>query len=254
MINLSGKGVLITGGSRGIGAACARFFARAGADVAIIYHRDARAASGVIRELRRIRGSGGRAVAVRADIRNYRECTRALKTAITSIRHVHILINSAGIWESSPIEKLTPSIWRRTLEVNLGGTINMTRAVVGGMKSRKNGTIINIASTAGQRGEAEHAHYAASKGGVIALTKSLAVELAPAGIRVNAVSPGWVDTDMVAGVLSRRNNRKAIEKSIPLRRVASPDDVAGPVLFLASDLSKHITGADISVNGGSVLL
>jgi len=250
MIDLTGRRVLITGGSRGIGAACASLFALAGADVAIIYYRGSAAAAGIVK---RHRGGPGRVVAVRGDVRDYPGCRRALKTAIKTIGPIDILVNSAGIWERSPIEQLSERVLKRTLDTNLTGTINMIRAVVGHMKSRKTGVIVNIASTAGQRGEAFHAHYAASKGGVIALTKSLAVELAPYRIRVNAVSPGWVDTEMVSGVLSNRRQRKAIEKSIPRGRVASAEDIAGPVLFLASDLSKHITGADISVNGGSLL-
>jgi 3-oxoacyl-[acyl-carrier protein] reductase len=251
MIALSGRSVLITGGSRGIGAACAVLFAKSGASVAIIYGRARPSAMEVLRD---IRGSGGQGIAIRADVRDFADCMDAVKITRKSFGSVDILVNSAGIWEGSSIDTLSAAKWKRTLEINLGGTINMVRAAVGIMKSKKSGVIVNIASTAGQRGEAGHAHYAASKGGVIALTKSLAVELAPFGIRVNSVSPGWVDTEMVSGVLGRPKNRKAIEKSIPRGSIATAGDIAGPVLFLASDLSKHIVGADISVNGGSVLL
>jgi 3-oxoacyl-[acyl-carrier protein] reductase len=139
------------------------------------------------------------------------------------------------------------------MAVNLDGTMHMIRAALPSMIRRKDGIIINIASTAGQRGEADHSHYAASKGAVIALTKSLGVELIRRGIRVNCVSPGWVDTDMVAGTLKKRGELKKILDAIPRGRVATAMDIAGPVLFLASDLSVHLVGANIPVNGGSVL-
>ncbi len=251
MVSLAGRRVLVTGGSRGIGAASAILLARSGADVGIVYSRDAVAAGKVVDGIER---AGRTGIAVRGDVRRYADCTRAVKTVQKWIGPVDILVNSAGIWEEGPIGTLTPERWKRTLEINLGGTINMIRAVVRSMKARNSGIIINIASTAGQRGEANHSHYAASKGGIIALTKSLAVELAPYGIRVNSISPGWVDTRMVSRVLDRPRLRAAIRKSIPRGRIATPDEIAGPVLFLASDLSKHLIGADLPVNGGSVLV
>jgi len=251
MIDLSGRRVLITGGSRGIGAACAIIFAQSGADVGILYNSSVLASK---RVLRKIEAEGRKGVAISVDIRKFEDCARAVRAAIKSIGHPDILVNSAGIWERGPIETLSSVKWKRTIDVNLGGTINMIRAVVPLMKSLKQGIIINIASTAGQRGESDHSHYAASKGGIISLTKSLAVELAPVGIRVNSISPGWVDTQMVSRVLGRPGKLKEIEKSIPRGRIASPEEIAGPVLFMASDLAKHINGEDLSVNGGSVLL
>lgn len=251
MIDLTGKNVLITGGSRGIGAACAMLFARSGADVGIVYNSAVSASKEVTRRIERL---SRRCVAIRGDVRDYAQCTAAVKIALKSLGSIDILVNSAGIWESASIEKLTESRLKKTMDINLGGTINMVRAVVGIMKTRKTGIIINIASTAGQRGEALHAHYAASKGAVIALTKSLAIELAPDGIRVNSISPGWVDTGMVSRVIRNPRELRSIQKSIPRGMVASPEDIAGPILFLASDLAKHIIGANISVNGGSVLV
>ncbi len=250
MIYLDGQKVVITGGSRGIGAACAVLFARAGADVGILYRSDKRAADGVAASVRKL---GKNALIVRVDVSDMKECTNAVRTVTRELGSVDILVNSAGIWEYAPVGRMSTAKWGKTIRINLDGTMNMIRAVVPTMISRKYGRIINIASTAGQRGEAEHSHYAASKGGVIALTKSLGVELIPRGIWVNCVSPGWVDTDMVSGTLKNRRRKKQIVESIPRARIASAMDVAGPVLFLASNLADHIVGANISVNGGSVL-
>jgi 3-oxoacyl-[acyl-carrier protein] reductase len=144
-------------------------------------------------------------------------------------------------------------VWKETMEVNLDSVFYFTNAVVPHMKNQKQGWIINVASTAAVRGEALHSHYAASKGALLSLTKSLAVELAPCNIRVNCVAPGWVDTDMCAESFSDPAFRESVRQSIPLKRIPSPEDIAGPILFLASDLSRHITGAVININGGSVL-
>jgi 3-oxoacyl-[acyl-carrier protein] reductase len=139
------------------------------------------------------------------------------------------------------------------MEVNLDSVYYFTNAVVPNMKKQRQGWIINVASTAAVRGEALHSHYAASKGALVALTKSLAVELAPYNIRVNCVAPGWVDTDMCTEVFSDPSFKESVRQSIPLKRIPPPEDIAGPILFLASDLARHVTGAIINVNGGSVL-
>ncbi|MEE9389774.1 MAG: SDR family NAD(P)-dependent oxidoreductase, partial [Candidatus Aminicenantaceae bacterium] len=144
-------------------------------------------------------------------------------------------------------------IWAETMKINLDGVFHTCNAVVPFMKEKKRGWIINVSSTAAVRGEAFHSHYAASKGALVSLTKSLAVELAPFNIRVNCVAPGWVDTDMCAGVFKDADFRREVQESIPLKRIPPPKDIAGPILFLASDLAQHITGEVINVNGGSVL-
>jgi 3-oxoacyl-[acyl-carrier protein] reductase len=167
--------------------------------------------------------------------------------------HLDILVNNAGIWERNPIDHpRAETAWDNTIKTNLKSTFNITFHSVPYLRKTK-GRIINIASTAGQRGEAYYSDYASSKGGIIAFTKSLATELGPHQVLVNAVSPGWVWTDMTIKHLSKPAYRKAALREIPLGKFAQPEDVAGAVLFLASPLSSHITGAVINVNGGSVL-
>jgi 3-oxoacyl-[acyl-carrier protein] reductase len=250
MIDLRGQTALVTGGSRGIGRATVRLLARAGADVAIQYASDLAAAKSVAREIERM---GRRSLVVRANIERESESKRAVRSVLASFGQIDILVNSAGIWESGEIGKMSLARWRRSIAVNLDGTYAMCAAVVPSMKRRKYGRIVNVSSTAGQRGEAFHSQYAASKGGVIAFTKSAAAELAPFGISVNSVAPGWVDTEMVSGVLGDARAKRAIERSIPRGKVASADEIAGPILFLVSALADHVVGEILNVNGGSVL-
>jgi len=250
MINLSGKVALITGGSRGIGAAAATLLAQAGADVVITY-RTSRAEALKMRD--RITRLGRQCLVLNVQASSERDVKRALQMTIRHFGKIDILVNNAGIWKYGAIGSMTERQWDETLDINLKGVFLFCNAVVRYMK-RRGGKIINIASTAGQRGEAFHSHYAASKAGVIAFTKSIASELAPYGIIVNCVAPGWVETDMSKRVLSSRRTRKEIEKSIPRGRVASPKEIAGPILFLASDLSDHLVGTTLSVNGGGVMV
>lgn len=249
VIDLSGHTALVTGGSRGIGRACCLLLARAGARVAVHYRVRATDASEVVAS---IRSTGGTATALSADLTLEDQVERLVSSTITSLGAPTILVNNAGIWEGHGIDELTPAEWERTFAVNMRSIYLCSRAVVPHMKSAGSGRIVNIASTAGQRGEAFHSDYAATKGAAIAFTRSLATELAPFGIRVNCVAPGWVDTEMCAAVFEG-GGREAIEKTIPLRRVARPDDIAGAVVFAASDLSSFMTGAVVSVNGGAVM-
>ena len=250
MIDLTGRTALITGGSRGIGAATAILFARAGADVAVVFNKSEREAGRICTEIERL---GRRSIRLKGDVSKTTDCARIVVKMRRTLGRIDLLVNSAGIWENGPIGTMSRARWERTIDINLSGSYNVIRHVVPVMKRQKYGRIINVASTAGQRGESLHSHYAASKGGIIALTKSLAVELIGSGIWVNCVSPGWVDTDMVKNQLGNRITRKSIFQSIPRGRAASPEEIAGPILFLASDLSNHIVGAIIPVNGGSVL-
>lgn len=162
-------------------------------------------------------------------------------------------MNNAGIWKYGESDKMSLEEWEETIRINLTGTFLFTKYVVPFMKTNGFGRIINITSTAGQRGEAFHSHYAASKGGVISFTKSLAAELGPFNITVNSVAPGWVLTDMTDGVFADKNYKEKIAGEIPVKRIAEPEDIAGPVVFLASDLARHINGEILNVNGGSVL-
>jgi 3-oxoacyl-[acyl-carrier protein] reductase len=172
--------------------------------------------------------------------------------AVDRFGRLDIVVNNAGIWAGSPIEEVSDGEWNEMLGVNLSGTFHVIRAAVPHMKAAGGGRIINLSSTAGQRGEALHAPYAATKGAVIALTKSLAAELAPFGILTNAVAPGWVETDMTSEALDGDAGRR-IRASIPLDRAGRPEEIAGAVLFLASDLASYVNGEILNVNGGSVL-
>jgi 3-oxoacyl-[acyl-carrier protein] reductase len=250
MIDLTGKVAIITGASRGIGARTAIRFAEAGASLVLNHFKHEAQASGVAA---RARALGRRAVTVQADVSRFDEVKALFDAALREFDRVDILVANAGIWTGAAIDELDEAKWRETIEVNLKGVYACCHFAAKAMKRRREGRIITLSSTAGQRGEAFHAHYAASKGGIISFTKSLASELGPYGITVNSVAPGWVDTDMSAEPLHDRRGLEKIVEAIPLRRVATADDVAGPILFLASDLARHITGEVLNVNGGSVL-
>ncbi len=250
MISLQNKVSVITGGSRGIGAATAILLAKAGSDVVINYINNDKEAETIANQAR---GFGRGAELHRGNVGCAATAKDLIETAVQRFGKVDIVVNNAGIWTFGEVGNMDPSVWDETVEVNLRGVFNVCNAAVPYLKIRQSGRIINISSTAGQRGEAFHSHYAASKGGILAFTKSLAVELAPYGILVNAVAPGWVDTDMNAEVFSDTEFRQRAIDNIPLKKIATSDDVAGSVLFLASQFSEHITGTTINVNGGAVL-
>lgn len=250
MKDIKGKVALVTGGSRGIGAAVARVLADSGAKVGITYRSDKPAAYECARLIRK---DNKECLVIRARVERLRDVKKAISQMLQRYGRIDILVNNAGIWKYGKIGRMTEKEWDETIDINLKGTFLFCNEVAPLMKKQKSGKIINISSTAGQRGESFHSHYAASKGGVIAFTKSIAIELAPYNINVNSVSPGWVKTDMTMHTLGNRQIKREIDKGIPRGKVASPKDIADSVLFLASDMSKHIVGATISVNGGSVL-
>ena len=254
MIDLSGKRAFVTGGGRGIGRATALLLARAGCGVAVGYRsRKAEAEE----TLRAVEGGGGRgkAVAIAGDLGDPAAAQRAVAAAARALGGLDLLIVNHGIWppDEVPLERMTDAQWDLTMRVNLDAVLYVCRAGIPLLPD--GGRVVLVSSTAGQRGEAFHADYAATKGAVIALTKSLAVELAPRQIGVNCVAPGWVDTEMSRQPYDRETGagKREIEQTIPLGRVASAEDVAGPIVFLCSDLARHITGEVLNVNGGSVL-
>ena len=248
MIELTSQVALVTGGSRGIGRAAALLLARAGADMALSYHTRTHDAEATAHEIRAL---GRRAIILGGDLADPAAADRIAAAVKREFAGLDILVANAGVWpaEEQPLTEVSVERWRNTLRSNLDSVFLSTRAVLPLL--RRGGRVIIVSSTAGQRGEAFHADYAASKGALISLTKSLAVEYAPA-LTVNCVAPGWVDTEMSAGALTP-GNRQKIERTIPLGRIATAEDVAGPILFLCSPLARHITGEVINVNGGSVL-
>lgn len=250
-LNLDGRVALVTGGSRGIGSAVAARLAEAGAQIITSYLSDDVAALEVTEAIRR--EYKVEAAAVRADVSDVGEAARLVNAAVESFGRLDILVCNAGVWEGAAAEELSEELWDHVLDVNLKGSWAVCRAAVPFLKRQGWGRIVLVSSTAGQRGEAYFSNYAASKAGQIAFAKSLAVELGEYGVTVNAVAPGWVETGMTAKAFTAEGYRETVERSIPLGRIATPDDIALPVLFLCSEWARHITGEVLNINGGSVL-
>jgi len=246
---LSGKTAIVTGASRGIGRATALRLAEAGANVVVNYYQHEAEALAVVREC----GTYGvRAAAIQADVSRPAEAERLNEAAIREFGGVDIVVANAGIWEGDAVEKMSEDVWDRVIDANLKGTWTVCKAAIPHFKASGGGSIVIVSSTAGQRGEAGYSNYAASKGGQISFTKALSNELAPR-IRVNAVAPGWVDTGLNDSVFDDAEFVKRVVDGIPLKRVATADDIALSIVFLASDWSRHITGEVININGGAVL-
>jgi len=248
MIELAGRTALVTGGSRGIGRATALLLARAGADVALTYRSRAAEAEAVAAEIRAL---GRRAHTSGGDLADPAVVDGMADRIRRAFGRLDCFVANAGIWppDEVPLGRLAPERWRETVAANLDAVYLSTRAALGLMGP--GGRVVLVSSTAGQRGEAFHADYAATKGALIALAKSLAIEYAP-DILVNCVAPGWVDTEMCEPAFAG-NGQERVRATIPLRRIPPPEDIAGPILFLCSDLARHITGEVLNVNGGSVL-
>jgi len=249
MIDLKGKRAVVTGGSRGIGRATSILLARAGADVGIAYRVNEREGSAALAEIKR---TGARGWAVAADLGEPDGAMKLFEECDREFGWLDIFVAKAGIWppEYIPLVEMTDDEWEEMMRANLDSVFLTVREAARRMAD--GGKIIIVSSTAGQRGEAGHSHYAATKGAIISFVKSLAVELAPRDIQVNAVAPGWVDTDMAAPALEGEE-RDSVIAQIPLGRLGSAEDVAGPILFLCSKLARHVTGEVLNVNGGSVL-
>ena len=252
MISLAGKAAVVTGGSRGIGAATVKLFAQAGADVVFSYNKSREAAAQVEQEARK---HGTRIESQKAELGKTAEAKSLIDFAKERLGRIDILVANAGIWneKDAPIEQMSERQWDEMMRVNLKSAYAVIHFTVPHMIAQNGGRIVAISSTAGQRGEAFHTHYAASKGGIISMVKGLSTELARHNILVNCVAPGWVDTDMSASVLRNKKLLKTALGPIPLKRPGTAEEIAGPILFAASDLASFITGEVINVNGGSVL-
>lgn len=249
-LQLQDKVAIVTGGSRGIGRAVVDRLAEAGAHIVVNYVRDTGAADAAVASAR---SKGVEALAIQADVSKLGDAERLIDETVQRFQRIDILVCNAGIWEGAPVEEIPEELWDRTMNINLKGTWTVCRAAIPVMKRQRTGRIVIVSSTAGQRGEANVSNYAATKGGQISFTKSLAPELAPFGINVNAVAPGWVDTELNSAVLADRDWLDAVSRTIPLGRMATADEIAFPIVFLCSDWARHITGEILNVNGGSVL-
>ncbi len=245
----AGKTAIVTGSYRGVGRATAIRLAEGGANVVVNFlSNDGEAAETV----RLCKDKGAAAIAVKADVSDLLQARELASRAAEEFGGIDLLVCNAGIWEGAPIEEMSEELWNKVLNTNLKSAWATTKACVPLMKKKPQAAIVLVSSTAGQRGEANYSNYAASKGGQISFTKALATELCPK-IRVNAVAPGWIETAMVRPAFADNEHRETILRTIPLNRMASPDDVALSICFLLSDWSRHITGEVLNINGGAVL-
>jgi len=241
-VDFTGKVVMVTGGSRGIGRACAVAFAKAGATVVLSYAGNEAAAEEAVRL------AGSKAKAVKFDVRDTAACTKAIEDVVAEHGRLDVLVNNAGVAVDGLSMRVRDEDWDLQLDTNLKGAFALARAAARPMMKQRSGAIVNLVSVVGEMGNAGQVAYAASKAGLVGLTKALARELASRHIRVNAVSPGFIETDMTSKVPAEM--RKRLLDSIPLARLGTADEVAQSVLFLASDAASYTTGEVLKVNGG----
>ncbi|HEV8617648.1 MAG TPA: 3-oxoacyl-[acyl-carrier-protein] reductase [Methylomirabilota bacterium] len=247
-MKLTGKTALVTGGSRGIGRAIALALAEEGADVAVNYVSSEGAARDVVENIRK---TGRRAMLAQADVGDYPDTFRMAQEVLREFGHLDILVNNAGINSDKTFTKMDHASWRKVLGINLDGVFNCTKVFVDQMIRQNYGRVVNITSVIGQIGNFGQANYAASKAGVAAFTKSLAKELAGKGITVNAVAPGFIETEMVGAIPEKVRNK--LLESIPLKRFGTPEEVARSVVYICSTDGDYITGAEVSINGGLLM-
>jgi 3-oxoacyl-[acyl-carrier protein] reductase len=255
-LKLDNKVALITGGSRGIGAAAVRMFTAAGARVVFNYHAASAQADDLVREC-----GAENCRAVQSDLSTTEAGAQLVSSAVSTFGRLDILVANHGIWppDDAPVDRMSDAQWHRTIAVNLDSVFALVKRSVGQMKKQQSekqngGHIVLVSSTAGQRGEAFHCDYAASKGALISMVKGLSTELARDNIHVNCVAPGWVDTDMSAAALNDPPTRDRVFRTIPMGRVGTPEEIAGPILFLCTAYAGFITGEIFNVNGGAVLV
>jgi len=255
-LSLSGKVALITGGSRGIGAATVRMFSAAGAKLVFSYQKAQKQAEALAREC-----GEANCRALSSSLNDPDSARVLVAEAVRHFGRIDILVANHGVWPAKDIaiDKMTDEQWSSTISINLNAVFGLVKHTVAQMKAQPRqgksaGHIVLISSTSGQRGEAFHCDYSATKGALISMVKGLSSELASAGIYVNSVAPGWVDTDMSKPALEDPRSGEQIRRTIPMGRVGTPEEIAGPVLFLCTEYAGFITGEVFNVNGGAVLV
>ncbi|MGA7573879.1 MAG: SDR family oxidoreductase [Terriglobales bacterium] len=250
-LNLNSKVALITGGSRGIGAATVRMFVAAGAKVVFNYQTAKTQADALVREC-----GPENCRALPSNLSTTDAAQHLVASAIAAFGRLDILVANHGIWppDGAPIDRMSDEQWHRTVAINLDSVFALVKHSVAHMKTQGGGHIVLVSSTAGQRGEAFHCDYAATKGALISMVKGLSTELARDHIHVNCVAPGWVDTDMSAAALNHPPTREKVFRTIPMGRVGTPEEIAAPILFLCTPHAGFITGEIFNVNGGAVLV
>ncbi|MFZ5352603.1 MAG: 3-oxoacyl-[acyl-carrier-protein] reductase [Bacillota bacterium] len=247
-MQLKGLNAIVTGGSRGIGRAIATALAKEGANVAVNYTSNSKAAEEVAAEIEKL---GCSAMAVKADVSNSEEVDALVNEVHSKFGSIDILVNNAGITRDNLIIRMTEKDFMDVIDTNLKGAFNCTKSVARIMMKQRSGKIINVSSVVGIIGNAGQSNYAAAKAGLIGFTKSMAKELAKRGINVNAVAPGYIDTDMTAVIPEKA--KEEFLKGIPLGRIGQPEDIANTVVFLSSKNSDYITGQVINIDGGMVI-
>src|SRR3989338_5285870 len=245
MRGLKNKTAIITGGSRGICPACCLAFAREGANIAFTYNKSRQEAEKIKEEILSL---GAEPLSFQADVKDYTQCRKVIEDTLAKFGKIDILINNAGITKDRALFMMTLEEWKEVIDTNLGGTFNMTRAAITTLMKQKEGCIINMSSVSGLIGLSKQSNYSASKAGIIGFSKALAKEVAPLNIRVNAVCPGFIETDMTAAL--NENMKKQILELIPEKRLGRPEEVAELCVFLASGKAAYIAGEAIKIDGG----
>jgi len=246
-MKLKNKIAIVTGASRGLGKACALELAKEGANVVIDYVSSGPKAEAVVKQIKKL---GRKSIAIQADVSKTEDATKLIKETIKKFGRIDILVNNAGIYKAAPADKTGDDLWNATININLKGEFNCTREAIKYMKKAKSGKIVNISSIAGLVGFSDSAAYCASKGGVAAMTKELALELAPFNINVNAICPGVMKTDMTKDMLNDKKTLQMFKANIPLQGPGEPADIGKAAAFLASQDAKYITGHLLVVDGG----